>query len=65
MNLMEFSDMVGKSVSQLEVSDVLDNRQKKLLTNAQAKKLIAELKSADRVWQTSVPGLKCSDFLWQ
>lgn len=64
MNLVQLSDLIGKPVFQLEVSDIILYRQAKLISRVQEAELIAELKAADKLWQTAIPGLKCADYLW-
>ncbi len=64
MNLVRFSNLLGKSVSQIINNDINAGLAQKLITRAQAAELMAELKKADSLWRTSDPDVPCASSLW-
>ncbi len=64
MNLIQFSDLMGKSVSRIEKEDIIEGVKQGLITESQAKEVTAELEKADRIWQISEPGIPCAPRFW-
>lgn len=64
MKLSEIAEKVGIPVCEITREAIIQAREKGLITVNQEKKLLAELKKADNLWQPLAPGIANAASLW-
>jgi hypothetical protein len=64
MRLFEIAEKVGVPVCKITPEIITQVREEGLITGKQEKKLLAELKKADNIWQPLTPGVTSAASLW-
>jgi len=62
--LSDIAGKIGTHVCNLSNRSIILARENGLITHGQEQKSLAELKEADRIWSTPVPGVPCAESLW-